>query len=162
MNTPLVLYSTNTWLAYMISKRYYKDEHYIWCTPYFDPKNNHDSAVPPTSSPLETYRRLAEEVSHGDKHSQKIKENKAGILRGANAKKMAGIINENQEKEIVSIVDLAEQRDFHPLLYVIPYSLVADKLIEPSPEDKAHPLSAEYIINNLDRSLFDVLDFGDL
>jgi hypothetical protein len=28
---PLVLYSTNTWLAYAISERYYRGLHYAWC-----------------------------------------------------------------------------------------------------------------------------------
>lgn len=30
---PLVLYSTNTWLAYTVAERFYGGEHYVWCTP---------------------------------------------------------------------------------------------------------------------------------
>jgi hypothetical protein len=163
MEKPLILYSTNTWLAYMISQRYYKTEHYVWCTPYFDPRRSgdRDSAVPPTSSPFEVYCSLIEEVTRRDRHSKKIEENRAGILRGANAKRQSGVIDARQEKDIVSIVDRADSGDFRPLMYVIPYSEVIDRMREPPPEDKAHPLSQEYIIDRLPRELFDVIEFGD-
>jgi|GEM_PF-5439362 len=36
MGDPLLLYSTNTWLTYVIGERFYRDEHYVWCTPDFD------------------------------------------------------------------------------------------------------------------------------
>jgi hypothetical protein len=163
MEKPLILYSTNTWLAFMIAQRYYKTEHYVWCTPYFDPRKSgdHESAVPPTSSPFEVYRSLAAEVTRRDRHSEKIKENRAGILRGANAKRHSGVIDAGQEKDIVSIVDHADSGDFRPLMYVIPYSEVIDRMREPPPEDKAHPLSEEYIIDSLPRALFDIIEFGD-
>lgn len=162
MAKPLVLYSMNTWLAFKISELYYKDEHYVWCTPYFDPRrsNYNGSAVPPSSSPLEMYVTLAAEVARGDRHSAKIKENRTGIRRGANVKRHAGIIDEDQERDIISIVRKAGHRDFRPLMYVIPYSLVVRKLREPPPEDKAHPLSAEYIIDRLPRRCFDIIEFG--
>ena len=35
-----ILYSTNTWIAYMIAERFYRRHHYVWCTPYFDPRQN--------------------------------------------------------------------------------------------------------------------------
>jgi hypothetical protein len=114
MEEPLILYSTNTWLAYMIAQRYYEAEHYVWCTPYFDPRRfgDRDSAVPPTSSPFEVYCSLAEEVSRRDRHSKKVEENRAGILRGANAKRQAAAIDEEQEKEIASIVSGGGGRRF--------------------------------------------------
>jgi hypothetical protein len=163
MEKPLILYSMNTWLAYMIAQRYYKTEHYVWCTPYFDPRKSGDreSAVPPTSSPFEMYCSLAEDVARRDRHSAKIVDNRAGILRGANAKRRSGVIDARQEKDIVSIVDGADSGDFRPLMYVIPYSEVIDRMREPPPRDKAHPLSEEYIIDRLPRTLFDVIEFGD-
>jgi hypothetical protein len=160
---PLVLYSANTWLAYMIAEKFYRSEHYVWCTPIFDPRRNggRDTALPPTSSPLEVYGSLAAEVARSDRHSSKIKENRAGILRGASSKRGSGDIDVLQETEILSVVDLAVVADFRPVMYVIPYCGVADLVREPPPEDKAHPLSAEYIIDRLPRDLFDVIEFGD-
>jgi len=157
----LVLYSTNTWIFYMIAEHFYQQDHYVWCTPFFDPRQNgRDVAVPPTSSPFEMYRSLFEEVSRGEQHSSKISENRIGILRGASAKRRARIITTDQERQIGAIVNKAQVSDFRPLLYVIPFSLVCDRLREPPPEDKAHPLSAEYVIDCLPRSCFDVIEFG--
>jgi hypothetical protein len=33
---PLVLYSTNTSLAYNLNQPYYGEKHWVWCSPYFD------------------------------------------------------------------------------------------------------------------------------
>ena len=156
-----VLYSTNTWIAYMIAQRYYGGIHYVWCTPYFDPRQlGRENAVPPTSSPLEMYRTLFEETSRGDRHSSKIAENRVGILHGASEKHAAKIITEVQKDEIAAVMKVALPTDFRPLLYVIPVSMVADTVREPPVEDKAHPLSAEYIIGELPRDCFDVIEFG--
>lgn len=157
-----VLYSANTWIAYLISEQFYRQKHYVWCTSYFDPRqNNLDAAVPPTSSPLEIYRDLYEQTSRGDRHSSKVEENRVGILRGANAKYNEGVITSGQKRRIVAIVDVAETRDFRPLLYVIPFQQVVKLMRDPPPEDKAHPLSDEYIIDLLPRKNFDVNEFGN-
>jgi len=113
MTTPLVLYSANTWLAYMISERYFGGEHYVWCTPYFDSRQpaNRSVCVAPTSNPAEIYQGLDQEAKRGDRHSAKIKENRIGILRGASLKKDQGIITEKQKDDIVAILDRAESCD---------------------------------------------------
>ena len=96
---PLLLYSTNTWLAYMIAQRFYKQVHYVWCTPHFDSLSvaSHDATVPPTSTPREIYRNLFNEVKSGDRHSLKINENKTGICRGAESNRLAGLITGQEE-----------------------------------------------------------------
>ena len=126
MPDPLILYSTNTWLAYRIAQQYYGGTHYVWCTPYFDSRSlsGYDVYVPPTSSPSEIYHALHEEVRRGDQHSAKIKENKIGILKGATYKRESRVITEEDERDIAAIVDLAETRDFRPLLYIIPFKLI--------------------------------------
>jgi hypothetical protein len=148
-------------LAYKIAQRYYRQVHYVWCTPFLDPSRvaRGEEAVPPTSSPLELFRSLRVEVEARDRHSHRIEENRSGILRGSNAKRQAGIIDEREERDIASIVSLAQHGDFRPLLFVIPYAGVESLLSEPSPADKAHPLSAEYIIDALPRDRFDVIEF---
>jgi hypothetical protein len=160
MTDHLILYSANTWPAYMIAERFYAGEHYVWCTPYFDSRQTslRTSAVPPTSNPAEIYQNLYEEVRRGDRHSSKIKENRIGILRGAAIKKDQGIITDKQSKDIAAILDRAETRDFRPLIYVIPYSVVHAHLSEVPVADRAHPLSVEYIIDRLPRDEFDVIE----
>jgi hypothetical protein len=156
---PLILYSMNTWLAYKIAEVYYGDLHYVWCTPDFDPVTvKRHSAVPPSSSPHELYWSLFEDLKRRESHSTHVEQNRAGILRGAAAKRAAGAITADQEQEIVTVVGLAKLGDFRPLIYVIPYAPVEDLIKDPPPEDKAHPLSAEFIIDALPRDAFDLIE----
>src|SRR5258706_560287 len=91
MPDPLILYSTSTWLAYVIGERFYRGEHYVWCTPDFDARAlaSIDQTTPASSSPAEIYRDLYEDVRRGDRHSSKVKDNKMGILRGIAASKLS-------------------------------------------------------------------------
>ncbi len=61
---PLVLYSVNTYLAFMINERYYEGKHYVWCSEVFDARDRDRLGlygnIPPTSNPYEsiiTYMR---------------------------------------------------------------------------------------------------------
>lgn len=162
MRDPLVLYSTNSLLSYRIAQKYYGEMHFVWCAPFF----NYNSApsldvnIPPSSSPSEIYRCLYEDITRGDQHSIKIELNKAGILRGANAKERIKVITEAARLEIYAMVRRAEMADFRPLLYVIPYPPVTGLIQEVPIEERAHPFSVEYRIENLHRDLFDVIQFG--
>jgi hypothetical protein len=155
-----ILYSTNTWLAYIITEKFYSGSHYIWCTPNFHMNNQTkiDATTPPTSTPYDILTSLNGEVSRGDKHSAKIKENKLGLIRGAAIKKGQGIITADQESEVIEIVNNSEIRDFRPLLYVMSYEAVRGLLRTVPVKDRAHPLSIEFIIEELPRNLFDVIE----
>lgn len=161
MSNTLILYSTNTWLAYNVAERYFRRRHYVWCTPFFDSigYSKIDYTVAPTSCPKEIYLGLHKEVDGGDKHSSKIGDNKLGIMKGAALKKDAGIISEEQEAEIASITEAADIRYFRPLLYIIPYQKVSRMARRVPVNDRAHPLSVEYIIEDLPRSYFDVIEW---
>jgi hypothetical protein len=156
----LLLYSTCTWLAYSVSARYYGDIHYVWCTPNFAVASGTTPvAFPPSSSPRDIARKLNEDIARADGHSALIASNRSGIRNGAAAKRKAGVITEDQQAEIATIVDLAILQDFRPLVYVIP---VTDELrrrvTEPAAASKAHPLADEFIITELPRALFDVIE----
>jgi ABC-type branched-subunit amino acid transport system substrate-binding protein len=88
-------------------------------------------------------------------------ENRVGIVRGAAAKHAAGVITTQQRDDIVSAVNAAQCYDFRPRLFVIPTAGVENLIFQPAAEDKAHPLSEEYVIKELPRSRFDVIEFGD-
>ena len=160
MPNPLVLYSTQTLLAYRINQRYYKERHWVLCSPYRGrgSKATFDSAVPPSSSPFEIYRNLREDVKSVERHSDKIKANKEGLLRGANAKLEKGIINSETAGEITAVVAKAEVADFSPVLYVIPYKQVSKQVKAVPVEQRAHPLSDEYLIDLLRRAHFDMIE----
>jgi hypothetical protein len=69
------------------------------------------------------------------------------------------VINSRQRKEIYAIVKEAEILNFRPLLYVIPFSPVAKRAISVPIHERAHPFSIEYIIENLSRKSFDVIEY---
>lgn len=160
-NDPIVLYSTNTWLAYKIAETYYRREHYVWATTHFSPNMApaYDYSVPPSASPGEIYSALDEEVRRGELHSPKIEANKLGICRGASVKEVEKRISLKQKREIFSIVSRAQTRDFRPLVYVIPFQFVVKILKEAPVEVRAHPLSVEYVIARLPRPHFDIIEF---
>jgi hypothetical protein len=160
MKDPLILYSCYTWLSYKINEEYYGDCHYVWCTPFLNPNSKFakENAVPPTSSPFEIYENLYKEVDRGEKHSAKINQNRLGILRGADIQRRNGKINDAAHQNIRLIVKEAQIRDFRPLIFVIPFEPVSKRLVHVPIKDRAHPLSQEFIIENLERNAFDVIE----
>ncbi|BBO81576.1 hypothetical protein DSCO28_21420 [Desulfosarcina ovata subsp. sediminis] len=155
-----LLYSVNTWLSYNISIRYYGGAHYIWCSPVFSIKNHPASHAtpPPTSCPSDIYHNLSEEVRRRDSHSAKIKENRSGLITGAQIQHGKGIITDVELDEIKEIIAAADYSDFRPLLYLIPFAGVSHLLKEVPVSDRAHPLSQEYIIEELPTELFDTIE----
>ena len=99
------------------------------------------------------------DIQQGDRHSAKIKSIKKGILKGAELKAKSGVIDLAQLEEIKKIVKQASIYDFRPILYIIPFAQVASILIKVDVAKRAHPLSDEYIIDGLDRNLFDVISY---
>jgi hypothetical protein len=68
------------------------------------------------------------------------------------------VITEQAFRDIGTIIDAAPLPEYRPLIYVIPLS-GARSLLEDVPiEDKAHPLSEEYIIRELPREAFDIIE----
>lgn len=161
MSSPLILYSANTLLAYRINQGYYRERHFVWCNPYFSASAPAiDVQMPPSSTPSEICRNLFGDVSQQDLHSSRIQANRDGIRKGANLKWSMGEITQEQLEEIEQIVSAASVADFRPLLYVIPFALIAAQVKPVRPADRAHPFSREYIIEDLQRSSFDVLEWS--
>ena len=154
------MYSTNTRLAFMLNQKYYQQQHYVYCCPYFDPRSVSDLEhnTPPSSSPCELFHGFASEVSRNDKHPKFIAVNKAGLHQGALAKLDAGVITPEQHEDILRIVSGADNAEYRPLLYVIPFAIIEKKLRSVPLEKKAHPFSEEYIVDSLDRTEFDVIE----
>ena len=143
----------------MIAKHYYDDLHFVWCSPFSGSptQSAFDRVEPPSSSPLRIYRSLHDDVTALDLHSDKIRQNRSGLIRGASAKRQAGVIDETTERAIVAVIERAEVGFFQPWLYVIPYATVAG-LAKPVPvEQRAHPFSQEYLVEKLPRACFDIV-----
>lgn len=152
------LFSIGTLFSYRINKRYYGDVHYVWCTTFFN-----DKKQPVTSNPQSICKRFLEQVISGDRHAKEIDDNKAGILRGAQAKLNAGVIDDAQYDEICKLVNLANYEDFFPVLYIIDAKKVGNKrCIEVDTKDRASDTSVEYRIFDLSEGEFVLLDFKNL
>lgn len=159
MNNKHIYYSCCTKLSYQIGQRYYGGNHYVWCTPYFNPKRwSEENSVPPTSNPRDIYWHLKKEVKAGDLHSPKIAENRLGIQQGADAKRSVGVINLSQYRQILEMANTAQLSEFRPLMLVIPYLPVADLLRQVDVKECANVMSEEYLIENLPRELFHVIE----
>lgn len=164
METPKVLYSVNTLLAYNINQNFYNQLHYVWCCPYFNWKaaSQYDFRIPRSSTPSEIYADLLKEVRSNDRHSFKVKENRIGLLKGVVEKHKQGVISDEQKGFIETMISEASGIDFTPLIYVIPFQK-AKKLLENVPvRERASVLSNELRIRELPRHYFDIMDFDSI
>ena len=158
---PIVLFSTSTLLAYRINEHYYHGKHFVWCNPFSNVKSvlPANTAMPPSSTPCVLFKAFDSDAKTNDLHSVVIKNNRLGLLRGAAVKRSRGAITAAQESEITQIVNAAANQEFAPLLYVIPYAAVA-RLVKPVPvANRAHPFSEEFIIEELPRKAFEIVEF---
>ena len=156
---PLLLYSTNTSLAYNLNQHYYGGQHWIWCNLFFDEAAARAAghAAPPSSMPIEIYRSLSHAIARADFHNDMIKQNRIGLLRGAKAQLAARKISQSQFDDVRAIIRKAQLADFCPLIYIIPFAGVAAKVMRVSPISAANPFSAEFQIASLDRGKFDII-----
>jgi hypothetical protein len=159
MPDPLVLYSTNTELAYRINEHYYGQIHYVWCNPYFnaDSAPKLDIDMPPSSTPCDIYHGYLKELDRKERHRQNIDRNKLGLLRGIDSKRRLGVITEAQQRELRDLVEAAGLECYRPLVYVIPFAGVAQRARLQSPAERAALFSQEILIEQLPRQCFDVL-----
>lgn len=158
-DSPLLLYSAGTWLAYSIAERFYGGVHYVWCSPYYDALTAaRHLSIPPSSSPAEIYRVLEEDSRRGDRHSAAITKNRNGVHIGAAAMRAAGMMTEFEFSEATFIIDSADANQFRPVLYVIPFHCVRSGVVEVPAGQRASPFSVEYRIERLRNDSFDLLE----
>lgn len=156
---PPILYSVNTKIKFLISERYYNQIHYVWCAPYFDISRK---VNPRSSNPIRIYNELKEAVSSNDHHSAKIEQNKLGLLRDAKANLLKGVISEGSYEQIEEIVkNMSDINDFIPIVYVIPTKGIEDLIKEVPIKMKANPFSQEFIIEELPRDKFDIINIDE-
>lgn len=156
-NVTPFLFSVVTNIAYRIAKDYYGNVQYVWCAPKFNSLNQ-----PPTSNPLTIAKRYIEQIKSGDRHTNEIDANKAGILRGVKAKQNDNVIDAKQNREIRSIVAYAKYEDFFPVLFVIDTRKVIAKCNEVEVENRATNSSQEYLITDLLPGEYELIDFKKL
>jgi hypothetical protein len=155
---PLILYSTQSWIAFALNEEFYGHYHYVWCSPFLNPEKDATTThfFADTSVPGKIYKFLNEEAHRKTASSQWIKRNKVGLLNGVKRKRAEKVIDAKTSKALIQYVMDAAPLDFRPVLYIIP-SVMVKKIVEViAPGKGAHPLSVEYRIHRLPRKLFDV------
>jgi hypothetical protein len=157
-----LLYSTNTYLKFFIQEKFLSDTHYVWCSECFDSKKLSAylpaARVAPSSNPADIFRELRRDIDGRDRHSYKINSQKATLQKLALDWQAAGQITDPQRDEIIYITQHATFEDWRPLVYVIPTAPVSGRL-QLVPIDKRAGFGDEYIIPDLRRSEFDILEF---
>ena len=148
---PILLWSTTCALKHRIGETYY-GSHYVWCSPVFEaaalPAYALGATQPPSSDPVTIYRQLHAAVARRDRHDAKIAGFKKSLKAVAVMQRGAGIITPEQANEIVGRVKTADFADWKPLMYVIPYALVASRLQVVPLKNRASD-EPEYIIPDL-------------
>lgn len=165
-NTPdgLLLYSTNTYLKWLICERYRK-EHFVWCSAAFDGNAAGFRAVnittAHTSNPKDLYTKYRKSVKNADRHDPTIPGFAASLKGIATSNWLApGKITQAEHQEIIFEIDNAAITDWRPLLFVIPLQGVQQrcKLV---PAQKRAGRGYEWIIEDLRAEEFDVLELPD-
>ena len=92
-----------------------------------------------------------------DRHPTKINEQKLSLSSLAVQWREAKEITDEEAQEIIYMLDNSESALWKPLLYVIPKTLVTDRL-KLVPVAKRASFGLEYVITDLKRIEFDILE----
>jgi hypothetical protein len=156
-----ILYSTNPYIKLMIQERYESDLHYVWCSEAFDSSKKAAYGLAavqaPSSDPFTIYKQLQSDVKRSDKHSAKIAAQKLSFAKLAAEWSTSGKITSEEAEEIAYMTDSADFSWWRPLLYVIASDRVKDR-IQTVPIAKRASLGMEYIIPDLKRDEFDIVE----
>ncbi len=156
-----VLYSTNVFLKLLIQETYWNDVHYVWCSEHYDSKKlsslSSGSLVAPSSNPADIYNELQRDVKGRDSHSAKINAQKASFTARAIDAFNTGRLSEDQKDEIIYMADTAPFDLWRPLIYVIPLDPIRHK-VKKVPISKRAGFGTEYIIPDLERGEFDIIE----
>jgi hypothetical protein len=159
---PLLLYSTNTYLKFRIQEDY-RGEHHAWCSPVFAAETLNKYAIgagtPPSSDPASIYRDLHGAVRRADEHNGKIIAQKTVMMALAVEWCNNGLITAGARDEITTIVRMAPFLDWRPLLFIIPYACVSDRVRE-APREKRASTEREFIVPDLKRDEFDIIELA--
>lgn len=160
LDKPTLLFSVNTYLAFLIAQKYYEKIHYAWFATQFDYGNQQ----PASSNPRSICRDILEAIASNDHHCEKLERIKNGILDGAHEKLKNKVINENQELEIRALVQKSDEELnlLLPVVFIARWENLIGICEKMGPEKIASPTSVEYLSRELPRAAFDIIDMNKL
>jgi hypothetical protein len=158
----VLLYSTNVFLKLLIQERYRNDVHFVWCSEDFDSTKlaaySFRALVAASSNPADIYRDLQRAVQSPDTHNAKIISQRASFISLATNWEKNGEISSTQKDDIIYMASTAPFELWRPLLYVIPRAPV-ERRLQLVPVKNRAGFGNEYIISDLHRSEFDIIEF---
>jgi len=157
---PILLWSAGAFLKYQIQERYYR-QHYCWCSPVFEAASlgrfDIGAEQAPSSDPATIYRQLHAAVTRPDGHDPKIASYKKSMRAIAIQKHSQGLLSEDDRNDIIAMVQKSPARNWRPVMYVIPYAQVADR-VQRVPMSQRAGNELEYIIPDLTISEFHLIE----
>jgi len=148
-----IYYGVCTKLAFEINENYYGGKHFGWFAPYF-----HEPSAPPSSNPHDIYYRFEEDSRRMDEHSTIIKENRSGIIRGANFMLKNSTISSSTFNDITRLAKRADFQKFQPILMIVPLTpTIQTKLTQVPLSSRAGSHSMEYQIAGIDKTEFQAI-----
>jgi hypothetical protein len=150
-------------MKFRINRDFFADVHYVWCSPEFDSsvlnRYARGASTPPSSDPKTIYTELFEATRKRDEHASKITSQKAVLIGLAEEAFTKGRLSADDRDELVALVRHAQFADWRPLLYVILCTTDIAARTALVPGDKRASHEEEYIISDLRRSEFHILEF---
>lgn len=155
----VVLFSVNPWIKLEIQRSFFNDIHFVWCGTQFDPhaRNESGAAIPPSSSPAKIFRRLSEDCTDTERHSDMIDRIKGKMLYRARIAFKNKQLSEDQWRDATFLIKNADHKQWRPLVYVIPTVLVRDRVKRVAASKRAG-VPLEYQIADLKRHEFSTID----
>jgi hypothetical protein len=159
-SSPL-LYSTNAFLKFFLMEKFRNGLHYVWCGDTFDSSKHGSYSIrgmnAPSSDPCSIYKILKSEIAQSERHSYKIKEQKASLQALALQWQADGSLTTEEAEEFTYIVKTAEMDLWRPLIYVIPRAIVEPRL-KVVPIGSRASIANEFIVPDLRKEEFDVIE----
>jgi hypothetical protein len=159
---PAFLYSTNVWLKHHIAERFLGDQHRFCSSETFggSGSGSFPGTHAPSSTPREIFLDLEKAVRGKDRGSLKLKQQSA-MLRALAIKLNRDDpvkFTEDMKNEIHFLVRNASFEEWRPIVSVIPWDAVKDRVQTVDPRRRASPLVPEYIVTGVTPLEFGVID----
>lgn len=115
------------------------------------------AAQPPSSDPASIYRSLHTAVSRKDEHNGDVVRPKDKLTSVALDLSTRSIISQQDAQEAAAYVNAAHISEWKPMIYVIPYPAVADRVLS-VPRIVRASGAPEYIIADLSSQEFEAIE----
>lgn len=157
---PSLLWSCGNRVTHYVAETFFR-KHYVWCSPTFDAsaieRYKTGYAQPPSSDPVSIYRDLLDGVRRRDEHHALVKRHKTTLRAVILDFFTARHLTPAAAREAISYLESTAITDWIPIIYVIPFGPVSDRVLSVPRKDRAS-WSPEYVIRDLQSTEFSVIE----